>query len=150
MTAQTSTDCGQPNMYMFPHKCIVTGATGTTPLAPAQPPVWCEDDQTKCILGAKQMIFWNQFDGNNVVLEGTQLNGESKSPNYNSKMGFTDGESDDLTDSVNAHPSTQAPRLTSSPLIQQRHLFPTLNLVISMYPYPHHSHLPLTHWRSVR
>lgn len=78
-------------MYMFPYKCMVTGATSTTPLALARPPVWCEDDQTKCVPGPKQMIFWNQFDGNNVVTEGRQLDGDEKSPGYNQKMGFNDG-----------------------------------------------------------
>ena len=39
------------------------------------------------------MIFWKQLDGNNVVLEGLQKEGNDKSPGYNWKMGFSDGKS---------------------------------------------------------
>ncbi|PVG03262.1 hypothetical protein CPB86DRAFT_695511 [Serendipita vermifera] len=84
--------CGEPNMYMMPHKCKVTGATSTTPLAPAVPPQWCDDDETQCVQGPKQMIFWNQQDGNNVVTTGTQRDGDWKSPGYNMKMGFREGK----------------------------------------------------------
>lgn len=83
-------------MYMFPHKCIVTGATSTAQLAEAQVPVWCEDDQTRCVQGPKQMIFWNQLDGNNVITEGLQLDGDWKSPGYNQKMGYREGAQTDI------------------------------------------------------
>ena len=84
--------CGQSNMYMLPYKCIVTGVTSTVPLdTPAVPPRWCEDDAIDCVQGAKQMIFWAQNDGNNVVVEGNQRDGQRKSPGYNQKMGFLDG-----------------------------------------------------------
>jgi hypothetical protein len=78
-------------MYMMPHKCKVTGATSTTPIAPAVPPQWCEEDETQCVQGSKQMIFWNQLDGNNVITTGTQKDGDWKSPGYNMKMGFREG-----------------------------------------------------------
>ncbi|KAG6833711.1 hypothetical protein H0H93_013111, partial [Arthromyces matolae] len=61
-----SAQCGEPNMYHQGFKCNVTGATSTTPLAVAQPAVWCENDQSKCVKGARQMIYWNQLDGNNI------------------------------------------------------------------------------------
>ena len=80
-------------MYMFPHKCMVTGATSTRAVAPAKAPVWCEDNQSNCVQGPKQMIFWNQLDGNNVVTTGYQLEGNEKSPAYNMKLGFRDGKS---------------------------------------------------------
>jgi hypothetical protein len=83
--------CGQYNMYMHPYKCLVVGAVGENPVAPAQPPVWCEDDPSKCAKGAKQMVFFNQLDGNNVFVEGNQADGLPKSPGYNHKMGFKDG-----------------------------------------------------------
>lgn len=89
--------CGQPNMYMHPYKCKVIGATSSAPLAPAQPPVWCEDDITKCVNGAKQMVFWNQADGNNVITEGYQRDGDEKSPGYNMKIGFLDGAQNDIS-----------------------------------------------------
>jgi len=43
-------------MYMQGFKCKVTGATSTAPLAKAQAAVYCKDDPTKCVKGAKQMI----------------------------------------------------------------------------------------------
>ena len=83
--------CGQSNIYMHPYRCKVSGA-GTRQLAPAKAPVWCEDDATKCLKGAKQMIAWAQLDGNNVFVSGTQKDGGWKSPAYNMKMGFYNGE----------------------------------------------------------
>jgi hypothetical protein len=47
-------------MYMIGYKCNVTGARSTTAIATAKPPVWCEDNTSKCVRGAKQMIYWNQ------------------------------------------------------------------------------------------
>lgn len=76
-------------------KCNVTNPTSTVPLAPAKPAVWCEGNSTACTPGAKQMIFFNQQDGNNIdVNDGTfQADGQPKSPNYNMKLGFADGKS---------------------------------------------------------
>ncbi|KAF2459869.1 hypothetical protein BDY21DRAFT_413702 [Lineolata rhizophorae] len=71
--------CGEPNMYMQGFKCNVTGATATSPVAPARPPVYCEDDLSSCVQGAKQMIVWQQAEGDNI--EPSQ----SKSPGYNPK-----------------------------------------------------------------
>jgi len=88
--------CGEPNMYHQPFKCNVTGATSTTPLATPRPPVWCEDDQSKCVKGAKQMIYWHQQDGNNIAVDGYDLSGSPKSPAYNAKCGFPDGAQDDI------------------------------------------------------
>jgi len=79
-------------MYMAPHRCIVTGATSTTLVAPAIPPAWCENDPSQCVQGPKQMVFWNQLDGNNVITEGIQADGNWKSPGYNQKMGFIEGQ----------------------------------------------------------
>jgi hypothetical protein len=72
-------------------KCNVTGATSNTPVATAQPPVWCEDDTSKCVSGAKQLIYWNQADGNNIEVSGNDLSGSPRSPAYNNKLGFSDG-----------------------------------------------------------
>ncbi|KAF2806914.1 uncharacterized protein BDZ99DRAFT_393162, partial [Mytilinidion resinicola] len=52
--------CGQPNMYMAGYRCNVTGATSTIPVAKGQTPVYCPDDASKCVKGAKQMVVWNQ------------------------------------------------------------------------------------------
>ncbi|KIM49751.1 hypothetical protein M413DRAFT_59720 [Hebeloma cylindrosporum] len=84
--------CGQPNMYHQPFKCRVSGSKSNTPLAVPKPPVWCEGNPGGCTKGAKQMVYWNQNSGNNVHVSGWDLNGDPKSPAYNSKMGFPDGE----------------------------------------------------------
>lgn len=80
-------------MYLQPFKCIVTGATSTTPVASPKPPVWCEDDQSRCVRGSKQMLYWNQQDGNNIWVDGYASNGDHKHPGYNYKCGFSDGAS---------------------------------------------------------
>lgn len=88
--------CGEPNMYHQAFKCKVTGATATAPVAVGKPPVWCEDNPSKCTKGAKQMIYWNQQDGNNVQVSGQDLSGMPKSPAYNNKLGFPDGAQNDI------------------------------------------------------
>ena len=88
---QVPNGCGQPNMYMTPFRCRVTGATSTTPVAAPNPPVWCEGNPSACTKGAKQMIYWNQNERNNIVVSGLDQAGEPKSPAYNSKLGFPDG-----------------------------------------------------------
>ena len=88
----STNSCGEPNMYMEPLKCRVTGATSRIPVATAQPPRWCEDNPIACVKGAKQMIFWNQASGNNIAVEGQDLSGRPKSPSYNKKLGFADGK----------------------------------------------------------
>lgn len=47
--------CGEPNMYMQPFRCKVVGDTGNAAVRPGVPPVWCEDDPSKCIVGPKQV-----------------------------------------------------------------------------------------------
>ncbi|GLB38693.1 hypothetical protein LshimejAT787_0505580 [Lyophyllum shimeji] len=88
--------CGEPNMYMLPYKCKVTGWTGNAAVAPATPAVWCEDDSNKCVQGAKQLIYWNQLEGNNIEVSGTDLAGDPRSPAYNMKLGFANGAQTDI------------------------------------------------------
>ncbi|KDQ19064.1 hypothetical protein BOTBODRAFT_171020 [Botryobasidium botryosum FD-172 SS1] len=83
--------CGQANMYMGGYRCRVTNAKSTVPLAAAKPPVWCENNASACVQGAKQMVYWQQRDGNNIVTSGNEADGTPKSPGYNMKLGFTDG-----------------------------------------------------------
>ena len=52
--------CGQPNMYMANYKCHVTNTSSNRKLAPAKAPVYCKDNQSACVKGAKQMIAWNR------------------------------------------------------------------------------------------
>ncbi|TEB28860.1 hypothetical protein FA13DRAFT_1735367 [Coprinellus micaceus] len=88
--------CGEPNMYMQPFKCKVVGQTGSRAVAPGVPPGWCEDDQKKCIAGPKQMVYWNQLEGNNVAVSGTDWPGRARAPAYNGKMGFANGAQPDI------------------------------------------------------
>ncbi|KAF9028369.1 hypothetical protein BDZ89DRAFT_951496 [Hymenopellis radicata] len=90
--------CGEPNFYMQGFKCKVVGNTGGARLATAKPAAWCEDDTSKCVSGAKQMIFYNAIDGNNVNVSGYDLSGSPRSPTYNSKMGFSNGRQTDIFD----------------------------------------------------
>lgn len=78
-------------MYHQAFKCKVTGATATAAVGTGKPAVWCEDDKSKCVSGPKQMLYWNQNDGNNIQVDGYDLSGEFKSPAYNAKCGFADG-----------------------------------------------------------
>ncbi|KAH3296412.1 hypothetical protein KXW74_008633 [Aspergillus fumigatus] len=82
--------CGQPNMYMAGYKCNVTGSTSSKKVAPAQVPVYCADDSSKCVKGAKQMIAFNQQTGNNVQVPN------GKTPMYNTAWGFTNGAQNDI------------------------------------------------------
>ncbi|KAI6101950.1 hypothetical protein F5141DRAFT_1136681 [Pisolithus sp. B1] len=88
--------CGQPNIYMEGFKCKVTNATSTAPVGTPKPPVWCEEDQSQCVQGPKQIMIWNQAEGNNIEVSGNDLSGDPKSPAYNSKCGFQDGAQDDI------------------------------------------------------
>lgn len=101
--------CGQPNMYMTPFRCKVTGSTSTTPIGTARPPVWCEDDPSKCVTGPKQMIFWHQASGDNIEVEGFDLAGTLKSPGYNTKCGFHDGAQDDIFTAHSSSNPTPSP-----------------------------------------
>lgn len=93
--------CGLANMYMAGYKCMVTNATSTVPVATPQAPVWCEDDQSQCVKGAKQVMIWHQAEGNNVDVSGLDDAGNWKSPGYNWKMGFADGAQNDIFQNSN-------------------------------------------------
>ena len=63
-TANNFTTGGQPNMYMQNHRCRVTGSTSTKKLGKPKAPVWCKEDQSKCVTGPKQMMAWNRKSTN--------------------------------------------------------------------------------------
>ncbi|KAK7035987.1 hypothetical protein R3P38DRAFT_2910054 [Favolaschia claudopus] len=98
--------CGQANMYHLPYRCKVTGATSTKAVGTAKPPVWCENNANGCTNGPKQMIYWNQLEGNNIKVDGYDAAGDFKSPAYNSKCGFPDGAQNDIFTGASSSPSS--------------------------------------------
>lgn len=57
----------------------------------AKPPVWCAGDPSKCVKGPKQMLYWNQLEGNNIEVTGYNAAGQPNFPGYNMKCGFENG-----------------------------------------------------------
>jgi len=82
---------------MVGYNCKVTSVKSTArPLALAKTPVFCENDPSTCVKGAKGMIVFNQLEGNNINITGYQKDGLFKSPGYNHKTGFADGAQNDI------------------------------------------------------
>ncbi|KAJ7700703.1 hypothetical protein B0H17DRAFT_1046401 [Mycena rosella] len=106
--------CGQPNMYQVPYRCTVTGAKSTAPVGAPKPPVWCENNDGACTKGPKQMIYWNQAEGDNIEVDGYDANGDFKSPAYNAKCGFPDGAQNDIFTGEPASVKTSAPATTTT------------------------------------
>lgn len=75
---------------MQPYKCTVKDASSTIPLAKAQAPVYCADDKSKCVKGAKQMLAYNQATGSNIDVK------LPLTPGYNEKCGWVDGPQRDI------------------------------------------------------
>jgi hypothetical protein len=102
--------CGEPNMYMQGFKCTVTGATATHALAPAKAPVYCKDDQSKCVAGAKSMIVFNQAEGNT-----TPVPPGARSPGYNPTCGFFPGAQKDIFVGGSAPPPASSAAVPAPP-----------------------------------
>ena len=77
-------------MFMQAFKCRVTGATSTVPLATPKPAVYCRDDPSKCVKGAKQILVWNQKENNTFSMNGKTY-GLYEAPGYNPNCGFGKG-----------------------------------------------------------
>lgn len=89
---------------MAGYKCNVTGSTSTKKIGTAQIAKYCEDDASKCVKGAKQMIAFNRTymcphnrsfmvltletekSGNNVEVP------DGKTPMYNEAWGWENGK----------------------------------------------------------
>lgn len=78
---------------MLPYRCKVTGMTGSAAVDSAIPATWCEDNPANCTSGARQLLYWNQLEGDNIEVNGTDLAGDPRSPGYNPKVGFSNGMS---------------------------------------------------------
>ncbi|KIJ93961.1 hypothetical protein K443DRAFT_134917 [Laccaria amethystina LaAM-08-1] len=108
-----------PNLPACPEPGGCICATGSSAVAPAVPPVWCEDDKSKCIQGPKQMVYWNQLEGNNIVVSGSDLSGNPRSPTYNAKLGFSNGSQTDIFLSPGTASTTVIyPAATPSPILK--------------------------------
>ncbi|KZV97738.1 hypothetical protein EXIGLDRAFT_729851 [Exidia glandulosa HHB12029] len=134
-------NCGIPNMYMTGFKCKVTNARPDAPaIAPPQTPQWCEDDESKCVKGAKKMIIWHQDPSiNNVDTENQppQKDGQARSPGYNMKMGFQPGAQNDIFVSSASQPSsTDVPPSTEVPPSSSEPSFPTETPAPTSSPTP--------------
>ncbi|KAB5571716.1 WSC domain-containing protein [Coniochaeta sp. 2T2.1] len=103
--------CGQPNMYLQPIKCNVTGQTSTRKLGIPKAPVFCEGDASKCATGAKQPFVWQQLDGNNISPP------PGRTPTYSPKCGFNPGAQTDIF--LDSPPSSTPPH-PSAPVIPNR------------------------------
>ncbi|KAL1727754.1 hypothetical protein EV714DRAFT_253538 [Schizophyllum commune] len=90
--------CGEANMFLNAYRCKVTGATSQRTLAKPQAPVYCENDDSACVKGAKQLMVWHQADGiDNINVDNRkQASGKWASPAYNDKCGFAHGAQTDI------------------------------------------------------
>ncbi|KPI34779.1 uncharacterized protein AB675_10192 [Cyphellophora attinorum] len=102
--------CGQPNMYMQPYKCRVSNNGPAKKLAKAQPPTYCVDDASKCVKGAKQMIVFNQLEGDNTGFNG----GWGWSPGYNERNGYESGAQEDIFEDAAPEQPTPTTSVTLS------------------------------------
>jgi hypothetical protein len=99
------------NIYINPYRCQVTGSTSTKKLAPAQPPTYCSGNSS-CVQGAKQIIIYNQLEGNNIGhLPSSGI------PGYNLANGFRPGAQTDIFQDGSTHSALPTP----SPLLPPRH-----------------------------
>ena len=84
---------GTDQMYMTPFVCKVTGATNAGKVAGGVAPLDCRDDQSKCVAGAKNPMYWKNLEGNNMPNE------PHDAPIYSDGYGFADGAQNDIFES---------------------------------------------------
>ncbi|TXT10245.1 uncharacterized protein COLE_04179 [Cutaneotrichosporon oleaginosum] len=77
-------------MYTLVYRCNVTGQTGTEYPARPQIPRKCPFDKNNCTIGAKQMLYQFQLEGNNIHQE------RPDNAFYNYEYGFRDGAQTDI------------------------------------------------------
>jgi len=82
--------CGEPNMYMQGFKCMVTGSNSNRRLAQAQVPRYCANFPQNCVRGAKQMMVYEQAEGNNVQRPGDDF------VSYSDAWGYFPGAQNDI------------------------------------------------------
>jgi len=82
--------CGEPNVYMQPFRCRVTGSNSNRRLATAQAPRYCANNPNDCVRGAKQMLIFMQAEGNNVQKPQNDF------VSYSNTFGFYPGAQNDI------------------------------------------------------
>jgi len=82
--------CGEPNMYMQGFKCRVTGSSSNRRLATAQRPRYCANFPQNCVQGAKQMMVYEQAEGNTVEKPGNDF------VSYSADWGYQPGAQNDI------------------------------------------------------
>jgi len=87
----------------------VTGAVAFSEPAPGQPPVWCEDDESKCVKGPKELMCYHQAGRNDIFVNGYQRNGELEALGYNMTIGFHNGAQNDIVEAVVERVSASIP-----------------------------------------
>ncbi|CAM0140360.1 hypothetical protein VKS41_007010 [Umbelopsis sp. WA50703] len=81
---------GTDQMYMTPFVCNVTNTKSTKKVGKAIPPVKCDTDPSKCVVGAKQPMYWMQKEGNNMF-EPTHY-----APTYSDAYNYKEGAQNDI------------------------------------------------------
>jgi hypothetical protein len=75
---------------MTPFVCDVTNSTTTKKLGKAIPPVKCDTNKAKCIVGAKQPMYWENKEGNNMLEPGHYA------PTYSNAYNYKEGAQKDI------------------------------------------------------
>ncbi|GAA5864749.1 hypothetical protein JCM8547_008296 [Rhodosporidiobolus lusitaniae] len=83
-----------PNSYMTGFLCKIDGATSTQRWDTPQDAVWCGDDTSTCLKGAKRPLF--AYNNPNNVPWWDSEDPNAKRPGYNTDNGFFDGPQDDI------------------------------------------------------
>jgi hypothetical protein len=80
---------GTDQMYMSPFVCNVTGGTNNQTVGKAIPSRKCDDDKSKCVVGAKQPMYW-MVDGANMPEPAHYA------PTYSTSYNFQEGAQTDI------------------------------------------------------
>lgn len=75
---------------MTPFVCDVKNATNTKGVGKAIPPVKCDTDKSKCVVGAKQPMYWMNKEGNNM------FEAAHYAPTYSNAYNFKEGAQHDI------------------------------------------------------
>ncbi|BGP49633.1 hypothetical protein JCM10450v2_005534 [Rhodotorula kratochvilovae] len=95
-----------PNSYMTGFLCKIDGATSTAKWDDPQNAVWCAEDPSKCVTGARRPMY--AYNNPNNVPEWDSTNPNAKRPGYNSDWGWKDGAQDDIFGGNGGSPSVKS------------------------------------------